>query len=593
MQAPAAAQGGDTITVSWTVQNRGLADALPGGWVDRVYLSDRPDYTAEGARALLLGEKKHRLPLSQGASYSDSLDIELSAVRHRAVPGGGHRRRRRHHALPAAARCSSANSSRSPSSSSPSRKRSKTTMPPPRRRTSRPSPPTWASRTSTSRPTTDSGEPVTIRYTVTNVGRAPRLERDQLLEGLHLAVARRQLHPHPRRRTWAASRTCPTDRSEPGESYKVEFNTTLPEGTGGRYYLYIHLDAHNDCPRCSSRSRPACCRPTGGRRTPAPTSEWLDHFDRWAFEDPTRQPVPGRAADHLPRAGPEVTDLQIPAGAPFGRHDPRHLHGHQPGHPRHARAAGPTASSSPGTPSLDPRTTLLATVQHGGVLAAASRTPRRSRVRLPDGIEGDFYVLAFTDSAADVDRAAAAQRHRLQLDRHRVRRTRLAGGPGTWRRKPPAAGPRPGHGVPARGQQHHGAAAADHADPRARPADHAVTAPAAGLHGPGVRRHATRSPTWAGHTVPGQHDWDDLIYLSRDRCWTSAATATWASSTTTAAWPPAAATRSTPQRHAAARPDRPVLRVRRHRPGPEEAGRQGLRGCERNATTTAAATCRW
>src|SRR5262249_17754840 len=43
VQAPATAYGGTAQTITWTVKNQGLADALNGGWGDRVYLSDNPD----------------------------------------------------------------------------------------------------------------------------------------------------------------------------------------------------------------------------------------------------------------------------------------------------------------------------------------------------------------------------------------------------------------------------------------------------------------------------------------------------------------------------------------------------------------------
>src|SRR5262249_19246874 len=35
---------------------------------------------------------------------------------------------------------------------------------------------------------------------------------------------------------------------QPGQSYTISYTVTLPPGTGGQYYLYIDLDAHNDLP---------------------------------------------------------------------------------------------------------------------------------------------------------------------------------------------------------------------------------------------------------------------------------------------------------------------------------------------------------
>src|SRR5262249_3798193 len=76
--APATAVGGTMFTVRWTVQNRGTAAAEPGGWGDRVYLSDRPNPKEQGAHALYLGQVKHEGPLAIDETYSGSLPVQLS-----------------------------------------------------------------------------------------------------------------------------------------------------------------------------------------------------------------------------------------------------------------------------------------------------------------------------------------------------------------------------------------------------------------------------------------------------------------------------------------------------------------------------------
>ena len=73
----------------------------------------------------------------------------------------------------------------------------------------------------------------------------------------------------------------------PGQEYVVEFEATLPKGTDGEYYLHIHLDAHNDA---SPLFDPFGCRILKTDWWPADqgnNDSWLDHFRRWAYEDPT------------------------------------------------------------------------------------------------------------------------------------------------------------------------------------------------------------------------------------------------------------------------------------------------------------------
>src|SRR5262249_29576451 len=75
--APATAVGGTMFTVQWTVQNRGTAPAEPGGWGDRVYLSDRPNPKDKEAHALYLGQIKRPLPLAIDETYTASLTVQL------------------------------------------------------------------------------------------------------------------------------------------------------------------------------------------------------------------------------------------------------------------------------------------------------------------------------------------------------------------------------------------------------------------------------------------------------------------------------------------------------------------------------------
>ena len=56
--------GGERITVSWTVANESTGTAAPAGWTDAVYLSDRMDPFEQGAKSFYLGNVVHNDTLS-------------------------------------------------------------------------------------------------------------------------------------------------------------------------------------------------------------------------------------------------------------------------------------------------------------------------------------------------------------------------------------------------------------------------------------------------------------------------------------------------------------------------------------------------
>ncbi len=82
VQAPAKISGGNTVTVSWTVKNAGIADALQPGWGDRVYLSNVPNPSGDpnkpSPNTFFLGELKHTSTLAIGGTYTASITITLS-----------------------------------------------------------------------------------------------------------------------------------------------------------------------------------------------------------------------------------------------------------------------------------------------------------------------------------------------------------------------------------------------------------------------------------------------------------------------------------------------------------------------------------
>jgi hypothetical protein len=64
---PATGNAGQTVSVSWVVENRGASPAGPDAWVDRVYLNPSPTFDLN--TALLLGSFTHNGSLAVNASY--------------------------------------------------------------------------------------------------------------------------------------------------------------------------------------------------------------------------------------------------------------------------------------------------------------------------------------------------------------------------------------------------------------------------------------------------------------------------------------------------------------------------------------------
>jgi len=72
---PAAAQLGETIAVSWSIENIGGADAT-AGWVDQVYVSDNTTLDSSD-RLLAFLPTADQMPLLAGGSYTLSTDVYL------------------------------------------------------------------------------------------------------------------------------------------------------------------------------------------------------------------------------------------------------------------------------------------------------------------------------------------------------------------------------------------------------------------------------------------------------------------------------------------------------------------------------------
>ena len=77
--APSSAIVGQSISVSWTVQNVGAVEA-PGDWYDAVYVGSSPTFNANTDTYVESFYEGGQSPLAAGASYTESESIDLSTV---------------------------------------------------------------------------------------------------------------------------------------------------------------------------------------------------------------------------------------------------------------------------------------------------------------------------------------------------------------------------------------------------------------------------------------------------------------------------------------------------------------------------------
>ena len=401
--SPVSAVGGDAITVTWTVENIGLADAEPGDWLDRVYLSDSPDPRADGAKTLLLAEKKRELPLAEGASYTTSVDVNLSpsavgqyiiVVTDDELPPepsidlsgffGG--------LVPPAEKffpvievdetnnatavateiVANAANLKVVSFDIPQDKKS--------------------------------GESVTFSYTVENIGDHPVWSGTRYWKDFIWLSADEEFI-RERASYLGASIYAPSEVIDPGEQYTVTFSTTIPEGTGGDYSLWVHLDAHNDLSPLFYPYRSRLLLQDWYPADEGTNDSWLAHFDRWAFEDPSDNLARADFPVEYLEADLQITDFQIPAGATSGDTIDVQFTVENVGNRETRVGSWNDRIFISHDGSLDNFDHQLQSVARHGALGPGETYVVQTQLRIPDGIEGDFSLIAFADSAAQTDKA--------------------------------------------------------------------------------------------------------------------------------------------------------------------------------------------
>ncbi len=418
VNAPATLDGGSTVTVTWTVKNAGIADAVKGGWGDRVYLSDNPDPKAEGAKTFYLGEVKHDDPLVEGASYTESLTVTLSPSAQGlywvvlandsvspplglGIPG----------VTPPPNLADRFTPLKEVDTDNNGRALDTVVTPVPAN----------LKITNVSIPDVNySGESMTIQYTVINIGSYPVWPgTDSWTDFLWLTADPTFIRS---RASYLGQVATPrTGPLNPGDGYVATITVKLPEGTSGHNYLWIDLDAHNDLtplffPNESRQeltgwypgAPPNDTDPLGELVSQGPVDSGdneslVGFFSHWAYEDPTDNrtrvdvPITFREADL------QITDLEVPSDVHSGETiDVTYTVTNMGDRDTRVNNWVDRIFLSHDA-SLDNNDTKLSDSPHSGVLKAGDSYTRTIQVKVPDDIDGDFHLIVYADSAADTD----------------------------------------------------------------------------------------------------------------------------------------------------------------------------------------------
>ncbi|MHC4994061.1 MAG: CARDB domain-containing protein, partial [Planctomycetota bacterium] len=345
--------GGEAFTTTWTVRNIGQGPTQQSQWADKVYLSKTPDLTGPN---LHLGNVTHTGVLEVDQAYTASATFNLTPAAAGqyviVVTGAG----------VFEGPLDDNNDNLGPTDV-----------------TNRPAD---FIVTDVDTPSVSfSGEPATIGYTVRNIG--PRV-----WDGTRYWKDEVWISPDPTfirgRATLLGTVTHSNSGGfDTGESYTTSSTFTLPRGIGGQYYIYVFTNID------------------GSDRDATGSNDFSrDSFVRRAFE--TRGNNEGSAPIPVTYREPDlvVTNLTTPAGPPTaGESITVDWTVTNLGTRRTREGAWYDRVYLSNDPSLDFSDQFLGGALHLGHLDIGAAYTRSATVSLPDDVEGDFYLLVFTDSS--------------------------------------------------------------------------------------------------------------------------------------------------------------------------------------------------
>ncbi len=372
VSAPSQSLAGVSYTVSWTVGNKGHGPGN-GSWSDEVWLTDNPNVAPSASNALWLGLVTHEGGLDKGATYTGTLTVTLTpSARGQYI----------------VIKTDAPNSVIEEDDSN--NLNSGTTQ-------VTPVPADLVVTSVVTLPDNRSGELTTIQYTVQNQGSNPVWPGTSYWQD-DIWISADSSFLLNRASWFGKSIRSNAQPLQPGESYTVTVTAALPKGIGGNLFVYIHPDTHQDY--SSYRTVQTGWWPAEVGRNDI----LLDHFSRWAFEDPTNNVY--RAPIHVTYYEPDlvISNLQAPTPDLSGQTiDVTYTVTNEGTRDTREKAWIDRIFLSK-DPSLDRFDLFLGEFKRTAALAIGDSYTGTVTVRMPDGIDGPFYLLALTDSPAGTDR---------------------------------------------------------------------------------------------------------------------------------------------------------------------------------------------
>ena len=364
--------GGEQYTVAWKVFNEGKGDAS-GSWVDEIWLTDDPDGNISIGNSLLLA----RVPqskLGDKEAYEDSVSVTLTPSAtgsHIVVVTDAENRVGE----------TDENNNRLSAASEVTPRAADLEV------------------VDIQVPTdARSGEEATIRFTIENTGIHPVWSGTDYWTD-YVWISADVQFIRDRASYFGQAVRSNASPLAPGEQYSVEMTGTLPEGIGGDFFVYVHPNTHDPYRRTVNTGWwPA----EHGRN-----DEWLETFSRWAFEDPRNNVLAAPMPVQYYEPDLVVSDPVVPAGVTSGETVTIAFTVTNEGTraTRSDRWIDRVFLSK--DPSLDRFDTMIgetARYVRDDFLEIGESYIAAVDVRIPDGIDGDFYVLMLTDSPASPDR---------------------------------------------------------------------------------------------------------------------------------------------------------------------------------------------
>ncbi len=350
--------GGEPYTVSWTVANEGNSAATESSWNDRVYLSNSP-ILGEGSRQWILGDVKHQGGLGVGETYSASATFDLTP------PAAG---------LFVIVETNFGRSAFEGPLTDNNTASAATSV-------TRSAPADLQVTSISAPPENFSGELATIEWTVQNNGETTWAGTRYWTDIVYLT-------PDPvfnsSRVLTSVNRTVSLEQPlAGGESYTDSADLTLPPGIEGTFYVHVLVNS-------------------GG--SDGPVGFPFNANSRLRFETNLYEATANnRFSESISVVYREpdltVTGITVPATPPgSGEVISIGWTVENPGTRATRRPVYYDRVYLSRDPSLDEDDQLLGEVRRGAIIPAGGSYAQSVDVRLPEGIEGDFHILVFTDS---------------------------------------------------------------------------------------------------------------------------------------------------------------------------------------------------